>query len=306
MAFLYFVLGTAQFHSLYHSSPRIQFSPLSTNEEQKLLVLSFLAKMCKVFFYCSQTYTYIQIVASERSIIGLKLYYLHAIQRYKLALLFLNVMMGFSLCLRRGTPSKKIGPFLHFVAQVVMASVMCSLRACVRTLTASVSLAFFFCSVSIFFFSLLELTILWTKTNNNFVNVLYSFVQLGSNEFPQKRKVFFLLSWSIIKLEKNHWDCSGYKRTKWIYKNQHFTSWNKLLITNFSHWANKNLCIYWKKEWMFHVFHFHLVCHDRNHNLKCKYAFESYFWFFSMRRDFYGSDECDFFGHCNIKSNYIH
>lgn len=206
------------------------------------------------FFYCSQTYTYIQIVASERSIIGLKLYYLHAIQRYKLALLFLNVMMGFSLCLRRGTPSKKIGPFLHFVAQVVMASVMCSLRACVRTLTASVSLAFFFCSVSIFFFSLLELTILWTKTNNNFVNVLYSFVQLGSNEFPQKRKVFFLLSWSIIKLEKNHWDCSGYKRTKWIYKNQHFTSWNKLLITNFSHWANKNLCIYWKKEWMFHVF----------------------------------------------------
>lgn len=112
---------------------------------------------------------------------------------------------------------------------------------------------FFLLGVYIFF-SLLELTILWTKTNNNFVNVLYSFVQLGSNEFPQKNKGFFLLSWSIIKLEKNHWDCSGYKRTKWIYKNQHFTSWNKLLITNFSHCANKNLCIYWKKEWIFHVF----------------------------------------------------
>lgn len=27
---------------------------------------------------------------------------------------------------------------------------------------------------------------------------------------------------------------------------------------------------------------------------------------FLMKRNFYGSDECDFFGHCNIESNYIH
>lgn len=58
---------------------------------------------------------------------------------------------GLFIVLEERRATEKIGPFLHFVAQVVMASVMCSLRACVRTLTASVSLAFFFARCLYFF-----------------------------------------------------------------------------------------------------------------------------------------------------------
>lgn len=143
--------------------------------------------------------------------------------------------------------SSLCGSSCHGIGYVFIARVCSNVNSiCFIGIFFARCLYFFLFTWSLRFCEQRQTTILST-----FYIPLFSLVQTN---FRKKKKGFFLLSWSIIKLEKNHWDCSGYKRTKWIYKNQHFTSWNKLLITNFSHCANKNLCIYWKKEWIFHVF----------------------------------------------------
>lgn len=87
---------------------------------------------------------------------------------------------------------KEIVPFLHFVAQVVMASVMCSLCANGWNVIGD----------------FLALFIAYdfrpcTKTNNNFVNVLHSFVRLQLKQISTKNKKRFSSS-DKISNEKNH------------------------------------------------------------------------------------------------------
>lgn len=170
------------------------------------------------FFYCSQTYTYIQIEASERSIIGLKLYYLHAIQRYNWPFYFsmwwwaFHCAWGEESNRKNWSISSLCGSSCHGIGYVFIARVCSNVNS--------------ICFIGIFFFARCLNFFLFTgaydsvnKDKQQFCQRFIFFCSAWLKRISAKNKGFFLLFWSIIKLEKNHWDCSGHKRTKWIYKN---------------------------------------------------------------------------------------